>query len=314
MLCHILKLVLPDLISDNQSAFVVRRSIVQNILISQDIVRLYNRKATTKSCLIKIDLKKAYDTVEWGFVEEMLYAMNFPMKFIKWVMSCITTTQYSIEWGIVWKYSWQTWTEAGGSNISTYLCHMHRIFFQNNEEGNLPVSFADAKRTSVISRASGLCTNAGKSYIFSANMEQQCLVDLCDITGYQKGSLPFKYLGIPMSTEKLIGIECEILVDKMTTKIKTWGSMHLSYAGRVQLINSVLIHVHTYWASIFLLPKAVMKQITIICRNFLWEGKKEAKTRSVWNVETQSAQLKAALSRHQPIDILTTRIVPGDLS
>ncbi|XP_019267174.1 PREDICTED: uncharacterized protein LOC109244526 [Nicotiana attenuata] len=72
------------------------RSIVQNILIFQDLVRLYNRKATTKICLIKINLKKAYDAVEWGFVEEMLYAMNFPGKFIKWVMNCISTPQYSI--------------------------------------------------------------------------------------------------------------------------------------------------------------------------------------------------------------------------
>ncbi|XP_070042873.1 uncharacterized protein [Nicotiana tomentosiformis] len=72
------------------------RSNVQKILICQDLVRLYNRKATTKSYLIKIDLNKAYDSVEWGFVEEMLYAMNIPVKFINWVMNCISTTQYNI--------------------------------------------------------------------------------------------------------------------------------------------------------------------------------------------------------------------------
>lgn len=70
---------------------------MHNILICQDLVRLYNRKVTTKSCLKKIDLKKSYDSIEWGSVEEMLHAaMNFPMKFIKWVMTCISTTQYSI--------------------------------------------------------------------------------------------------------------------------------------------------------------------------------------------------------------------------
>ena len=61
---------LPGIISSNQSAFVAGRSIVQNVLICQDLVRLYNRKNTTRSCLIKIDLRKAYDSVEWGFVEE----------------------------------------------------------------------------------------------------------------------------------------------------------------------------------------------------------------------------------------------------
>ncbi|XP_019228471.1 PREDICTED: uncharacterized protein LOC109209618 [Nicotiana attenuata] len=83
MLSNRLKLVLPDIISPNQSAYVAGRNIVQNILICQDLVRLYNRKQTTSSCLIKIDLKKAYDTVEWEFVEEMLHAMEFPQKYIK---------------------------------------------------------------------------------------------------------------------------------------------------------------------------------------------------------------------------------------
>lgn len=96
MLCNRLRLILPTIISENQSAFIAGRTIVQNVLICQDLVRLYKRKNTTQSCLIKIDLKKAYDNVDWAFVEEMLHAMNFPQKFIKWIMACITTTQYSV--------------------------------------------------------------------------------------------------------------------------------------------------------------------------------------------------------------------------
>lgn len=72
------------------------RAIAHNILICQDLVRLNNRKNTTKSFLIKIDLKKAYDSVEWDFVLEMLHGLNFPCKFTKWIMECISTTQYSI--------------------------------------------------------------------------------------------------------------------------------------------------------------------------------------------------------------------------
>lgn len=86
MLCNRLKLVLPGIISQNQSACVVGRTIVQNILICQDLVRLHNRKNTTKNCLIKVDLKKAYDSIEWEFVREMLHVLNFPAKFIGWIM------------------------------------------------------------------------------------------------------------------------------------------------------------------------------------------------------------------------------------
>lgn len=96
MLCNRLKQVLSSIISENQSAFFAGRTIVQNMLICQDLVRLYNRKNASKSCLLKIDHRKAYDSVEWDFVEEMLYGSQFPYKFIKCIMDCITTTQYVI--------------------------------------------------------------------------------------------------------------------------------------------------------------------------------------------------------------------------
>lgn len=96
MLYNILKMVLPDIISQNQSVFIVRRTIVQNVLICQDLVRLYNRKHTTKSCLIKVDLERTYDSIEWKFVEEIMHALNFLGLFIIWIMACITTTSYII--------------------------------------------------------------------------------------------------------------------------------------------------------------------------------------------------------------------------
>ncbi|XP_059295322.1 uncharacterized protein LOC132048633 [Lycium ferocissimum] len=122
------------------------------------------------------------------------------------------------------------------------------------------------------SEASGLTTNNAKSNIFSANMPAQVIDDLCELTGYSKGRLPFRYLGVPISSKRLSAVECEMLVEKMVAKIRTWGSRNLSYAGRVQLVNSVLMHIHAYWSFIFLLPKGVMKEIVAICRNFIWSG------------------------------------------
>lgn len=82
MLCLRLKKVLPEIISINQSVFAEGRSIQQNILICQDLVRLYNRNNTIKTCSIKIDLKKDYNSIEWDFIEEMLHGLNFQWKFI----------------------------------------------------------------------------------------------------------------------------------------------------------------------------------------------------------------------------------------
>lgn len=93
------------------------------------------------------------------------------------------------------------------------------------------------------------------------------------MTGYQKGSLPIRYLGVPILAKRISQMDCKVLMDKIAVRIKSWGTRHLSYAGRVQLVNSVLLHIHNYWSTIFILPKQVLKGITAMCKNFLWDGK-----------------------------------------
>lgn len=54
----------------------------------------YRRKSATPSCLMKIDLQKAYDTFDWGFLEEML--THLTVHFIKLVMECVITPSFSL--------------------------------------------------------------------------------------------------------------------------------------------------------------------------------------------------------------------------
>ena len=61
-------------------------------------------------------------------------------------------------------------------------------------------------------------------------------------------------------------------MEKITGKMRTWASRHISYAGRVVLINSVLFGMFNFWAKVFLLPQEVVLKLTKICRNFLWGG------------------------------------------
>uniref|UniRef100_A0A803QB66 Reverse transcriptase n=1 Tax=Cannabis sativa TaxID=3483 RepID=A0A803QB66_CANSA len=56
----------------------------------------------------------------------------------------------------------------------------------------------------------------------------------------------------------------------MKQKILTWANKHLSFAGRVQLIQSTLIGLRNYWMRVFLLPQSVIKEIKKLCRKFLW--------------------------------------------
>ncbi|XP_074315526.1 uncharacterized protein LOC141651724 [Silene latifolia] len=59
--------VLPEIISPTQGGFIKGRNIIENILVCQEVIRLYNRASVSPRCLIKVDLKKAYDSVNWDF-------------------------------------------------------------------------------------------------------------------------------------------------------------------------------------------------------------------------------------------------------
>ncbi|XP_062114171.1 uncharacterized protein LOC133825211 [Humulus lupulus] len=60
----------------------------------KDLIKKYGRSAASARCAIKIDISKAYDTVDWWFVGDLLSELCFPEKFIKWIMSCLTNTSY----------------------------------------------------------------------------------------------------------------------------------------------------------------------------------------------------------------------------
>lgn len=96
LLCMRLKVVLPHLIHQNQGAFVKDRELPFNILTCQDLVRGYSRKGVSPRCIMKIDLHKAFDSVRWQFLKELMTHMKFPPQFVSWVMECITSVTYRV--------------------------------------------------------------------------------------------------------------------------------------------------------------------------------------------------------------------------
>ena len=89
----------------------------------------------------------------------------------------------------------------------------------------------------------------------------------------EEGDFPFRYLGVPLHSKKLNSRDCRPLVDKIIGRVKFWSSRLLSYAGRIQLVRSVIGGMKNFWAQIFCLPKKLIKMVEDVCRSFIWTGK-----------------------------------------
>ncbi|GKD53721.1 putative RNA-directed DNA polymerase, eukaryota, reverse transcriptase zinc-binding domain protein, partial [Tanacetum coccineum] len=73
---------LADLVSLNQSAFVPRRRISDNILLTQELMHNYHLDRGTSRCAFKVDIQKAYDTVDWKFLHDVLIGFGFHPRMI----------------------------------------------------------------------------------------------------------------------------------------------------------------------------------------------------------------------------------------
>uniref|UniRef100_A0A803Q2T5 Reverse transcriptase domain-containing protein n=1 Tax=Cannabis sativa TaxID=3483 RepID=A0A803Q2T5_CANSA len=97
ILAHRLKVVLDHLIAPTQSAFLPGRWIAESTLLTQEVVNVIKKKKGKGGLLaIKMDMNKAYDRLEWGFLKAVMERFGFSTHFINLVMCCVTTVSYSI--------------------------------------------------------------------------------------------------------------------------------------------------------------------------------------------------------------------------
>jgi hypothetical protein len=92
-----LKIILPDVISQNQSAFVPGRLITDNTLVAYEIFHHFDHSKSKKGYMgIKTDMAKAYDRVEWQFLRTTLEVMGFPHQLTDTITDCVSTVTFSI--------------------------------------------------------------------------------------------------------------------------------------------------------------------------------------------------------------------------
>lgn len=122
ILANRLKTILPRLITENQSAFISGRLLMENVLLASEFVKDYHKELISPRCVMKIDVSKAFDSVQWAFVLQSLEAIGVTQRFIHWVKLCITTPSFSVQVnGELGGYFQSSRGLRQGCSLSSYL-------------------------------------------------------------------------------------------------------------------------------------------------------------------------------------------------
>lgn len=116
---------------------------------------------------------------------------------------------------------------------------------------------------------SGLHINATKSSIFISGGCGSEILNAAAEKGIGVGTLPIRYLGLPLTTKALTKQDYEPLIDKVRTRLLSWANRSVSYAGRLQLIKTVIYSIVNFWSSAFILPIGCLDTIEGLCSAFL---------------------------------------------
>ena len=95
VLANRLRSVIGSVISDAQSAFIKGRQILDGILVANEVVD-DARKRKKDLLLFKVDFEKAYDSIDWFYLEEVMVKMGFLTLWRKWINECVRTATASV--------------------------------------------------------------------------------------------------------------------------------------------------------------------------------------------------------------------------
>jgi hypothetical protein len=274
-------------------------------------IHIQTKRRKDECLFFKVDFERAYDTVSWSFLERMMIKMGFSGCWMKWMRACIFNSSMSV---LVNGSSSEDFKVGRGLRqgdpLSPFLFliaaeslagMMRRALEIGNFKGfqisdNIQFQMLQFADDTILTGegtwdnlwtiktllrsfelVSGLKINFVKSKLYGVNVASTFLTAGSAFLSCRSESIPFKFLGIPVGANPRRRATWKPIVENMEKRLTNWRSRHLSYGGRITLINSVLSSLPLYFFSFFKAPRCILLSLVRIQRNFLWGGGVEAK-------------------------------------
>jgi ribonuclease HI len=274
---------------------------------------MHRKKGRVGQLVLKLDLEKAYDRLEWSFIREILNFFKFPSSFVNLVLECVSTSSFSIlvnggqmenfkpsrgirqgdplspylfilcmeylSLKIIEECDKNCWKGIKASRRGPVFSH---LFFTDDllfcAEASISCCYTISRVLDDFCYHSGQKVSVSKSKVFfSPNVSPTFRHHLCGILGVSSTPNLGKYLGFPLRSNGRSTRDFDFVVEKVQAKLSSWKGRLLSPAGRVVLVQSVTSAIPAYYMQNVALPTKICSKLDKINRDFIWGSTVEKK-------------------------------------